>query len=326
MSAPTFTILIPVYNEQDSLAELVAAIHAAMQPIGGDHEILFVDDGSTDGTLERIKRLAETFPNIRVFSFRKNLGKSQALTCGFQEAAGQYVLTLDADLQDDPASIQAMFEHLTRDGVDIVSGWRKERRDSLFKVVSSKIFNLIVIRTLFGASFKDMNSGLKLYRAEVTKDLRLYGGMHRFIPLIARELGYRVAEIPVPHHQRKYGTSKYRATKIVTEVPDLLTLFFLMKYTRRPLHFFARIGTALLTVGGLVLIYLTVLWFNGFGIGTRPLLTFGVLLVLIGGQTVFTGLLADLIVNVSRGGTEVFPMKYVSDRRASLDHEPSARR
>jgi hypothetical protein len=153
---------------------------------------------------------------------------------------------------------------------------------------------------------------MKLYRSEVARELSLYGGMHRFIPLIATEMGYRVAEIPVRHHQRKHGTSKYRSTKILTEIPDLLTLFFLMKYTRRPLHFFARIGSVLFTVGFAVLTYLSLLWMRGVGIGERPLLLFGVLLVLIGGQTVFTGLLADLIVNVNQSRPQEFPLKYWS--------------
>ena len=313
-SSPAFSIVIPVRNESESVDELVGAVEAAMGSLPGGHEMIFVDDGSTDDTLERLKRLARTHPRIRIFSFRRKLGKSPALECGFRRAVGDYVLTLDADLQDDPRDVQQMYEYLTREHVDMVSGWRRERRDSILKVISSKVFNLIAVRLLFGVSFKDMNSGLKLYRADVTRELPLYGGMHRFIPLIVREMGYRVAEVPVRHHQRKYGVSKYRATKILTEVPDLLTLFFLIKYTTRPLHFFGRIGSLLFAVGFAALMYLTVLWFRGIPIGTRPLLSFGVLLVLVGGQIVFTGLLADLIVNMNR--KQEFPLKYTSDVEA----------
>lgn len=312
-SSPTFSVVIPVHNESESIDELVTSIEAAMGPLNGGHEMLFVDDGSTDDTLEKLTRLARTHRQIRVFSFRRRLGKSTALECGFRMAAGDYVLTLDADLQDDPRDVQAMYEYLTKQHVDMVSGWRRERRDSILKVISSKLFNLIVVRMLFGVSFRDMNSGLKLYRADVTKELPLYGGMHRFIPLIVREMGYQVAEIPVRHHQRKYGVSKYRATKVLTEVPDLLTLFFLVKYTTRPLHFFGRIGALLFAVGFAALLYLTVLWFRGIPIGTRPLLSFGVLLVLVGGQIVFTGLLADLIVNMNQNRKREFPLKYASD-------------
>jgi glycosyltransferase involved in cell wall biosynthesis len=318
-SSPTFSIVIPVHNESESIDELVSAIETAGDPLDGDHEIVFIDDGSTDDTLEKLKRLAHTHRQIRIFSFRRKLGKSPALECGFRMAAGDYVLTMDADLQDDPRDVLQMYEHLTREHVDMVSGWRRERRDSVLKVVSSKIFNSIVVRMLFGVPFKDMNSGLKLYRADVTRELPLYGGMHRFIPLIVRELGYRIAEVPVKHHQRKYGVSKYPATKILTEIPDLLTVFFLIKYTTRPLHFFGRIGSLLFAVGFAVLMYLTVLWFRGIPIGTRPLLSFGVLLVLVGGQIVFTGLLADLIVNMNQSRKQEFPLKYASDAEASWE-------
>lgn len=313
-SSPIVSIVIPVYNEVESLSELLTAVDAAVAALHLRHEVIFVDDGSSDGSLEALKALSAQHQHVRVFSFRRNLGKSPALTCGFRMASGTHVFTLDADLQDDPAELGPMLAALTRDHLDMVSGWRKDRRDSGLKIVSSKIFNLLVIRTLFGQSFKDMNSGMKLYKARVTRDLQLYGGMHRFIPLIVQDLGYRVAEQPVGHRARRHGVSKYRATKILTELPDLLTLFFLMKYTRRPLHFFARIGSALFVVGFAILAYLTALWLQGIGIGTRPLLLFGVLLVLIGGQTVFTGLLADLIVSISHDKPQEFPLRFASGR------------
>jgi glycosyltransferase involved in cell wall biosynthesis len=310
---PTFSVVIPVYNEADSLRELMAAIEQAMGPLGESYEVVFVDDGSTDGSFERLKSLAETDGRVRVFSFRRNLGKSPALLCGIHHAVGRYTLTMDADLQDDPSNLPRMYEQLSAEQADIVNGWRKERRDNVLKLVSSRIFNRLMIRLLFGASFKDMNSGLKLYRSEVAKELPLYGGMHRFIPLIATEMGYRVAECPVKHNERRYGASKYPSAKILTEMPDLLTVFFLIKYTTRPLHFFARVGSALIAVGVACLAYLTFLWTQSIPIGTRPLLTFGVLLVVIGGQTVFTGLLADLIVNMSQDKRQKFPLKYSSD-------------
>jgi glycosyltransferase involved in cell wall biosynthesis len=310
---PLLSIVVPVHNESESLGELVSAIRQALGPFQARHELLFVDDGSTDDTLEKLRALAGLYPEVRIFSFRRNLGKSPALECGFQMARGEYILTLDADLQDEPDELPRMYDTLSARQLDIVSGWREHRRDRRLKVLSSRVFNLVVVRMLFGASFRDMNSGLKLYRASAARELRLYGGMHRFIPLIASEMGFRVAELPVRHHERKYGSSKYRSTKILTELPDLLTLFFLVKYNRRPLHFFGKIGSALLVAGFAVLTYLTVLWLQGHPIGTRPLLTFGVLLVLVGGQIVFTGLLADLIVNMNQNGRQPFPFKYVSD-------------
>jgi glycosyltransferase involved in cell wall biosynthesis len=316
---PTFSIVIPIRNETESVDELIEAINRNVTPLG-TYEVVFVDDGSTDNTLSRLRTLASAHSEIRIASFRRNAGKSMALACGFEMARGQFILTLDADLQDDPADLPKMFEYLQREDVDLVSGWRKERRDSLLKVVSSKIFNLVAIRILFGLSFKDLNGGMKLYRAPVAKDLQLSSGMHRFIPLIATEMGYRVAEIPVVHHGRKYGTSKYRPTKIFTEIPDLLTVFFLIRYTKRPLHFFARAGSLIAAVGLAILTYLSLLWFQGEPIGRRPLLFLGLLLVLVGGQIVFTGLLADLIVNMS-GRRPAFPIRYSSDNDASSERE-----
>ena len=312
-AAPVLSVVIPVFNEDESLPELLAALDQALTSLNGSYEVVFVDDGSTDGTFDLLRSLAETRPHVRVFSFRRNLGKSPALLCGFQRARGQFILTMDADLQDDPSNFRAIYDQMIAERADIVSGWRKQRRDNALKIVFSRLFNRLMIRALFGCSFNDMNSGLKLYRAEAARELHLYGGMHRFIPLIATEMGYRVVECPVRHNERKYGRSKYSPAKVLTEMPDLLTVFFLIKYTTRPLHFFARIGSALIAIGVLCLAYLTILWTQSIPIGTRPLLTFGVLLVVIGGQTVFTGLLADLIVNVNQNTQHEFPLKYASD-------------
>ncbi len=246
---PELSIVIPVFNEQESIADLIAAIRSAMAPMTDSYEVLFVDDGSSDGTLDALKTCAGEDPRVRILSFRRNLGKSPALTCGFQHAKGRYIVTMDADLQDDPRDIAKMHEYIGRERVGIVIGWRRDRQDSLLKVISSKFFNQVVVRLLFGVTFHDMNCGLKLYQADAARDLRLYGGMHRFVPVIASEMGYRVAELPVQHHERRHGTSKYPSTKIFTEIPDLLTLFFLMKYTKRPLHFFARVGALVGSVG-----------------------------------------------------------------------------
>ena len=315
---PTLSIVVPVFNEEESLDELLASIERAIEPSGHGYEVVFVDDGSTDGTFDKLKALAAAHGHVRAFSFRRNLGKSQALLCGFQKAKGEYILTMDADLQDDPGNFPRMFEQMQAERADIVSGWRRERRDNPLKVAASRIFNRLTVRLLFGSTFKDMNSGLKLYRAEVARELHLYGGMHRFIPVIATEMGFRVVECPITHKERKYGASKYSPVKIFTEMPDLLTVFFLIKYTTRPLHFFGRIGSVLIAVGVLCLAYLTILWTQSIPIGTRPLLTFGVLLVVIGGQIVFTGLLADLIVNVSQGRRKDLPLKYASDGSAGV--------
>jgi glycosyltransferase involved in cell wall biosynthesis len=308
--SPRFSVVIPVYNEVESLDELIDSVDGAMASMDADYEIVVVDDGSTDGSFARLRALAERRPAIRLFSFRHNVGKSTALTCGFQKARGDFIATLDADLQDDPREIPKMYDHLIRENADVVSGWRQRRRDPPLKVAASKVFNLLVIRRVFGASFRDMNSGCKLYRADVARALTLYGGMHRFIPLILTGMGYKVGEVPVTHHPRKYGQSKYSSIKVLTASPDLLTIFFLAKYTVRPLHFFGRLGAALFAVGFILLVYLTSLWLRSVPIGTRPLLTLGVLLILVGLQIVLTGLLADLILKVNHDNRRDFPLKY----------------
>lgn len=310
---PEFTVVIPVYNERESLQELIARISESFKQMQRSYEILFVDDGSTDTSLEIIKKYTQDHKNIHVVSFRRNLGKSPALTVGFEHANGKYVVTMDADLQDDPANIPQMYKVLLEKDLDLVSGWRKERRDSLLKVLSSKLFNKIIIPFLFGVKFNDMNCGLKLYKRELAKELRIYGGMHRFIPVLASEMGYKAGEVPIVHHPRKHGKSKYKPTKILTDIPDIFTMFFLTKYTRRPLHFFFQLGALLLFAGFAILLYLIFIKIAfGEPIGGRPLLIFGVLFAIGGLQTIFTGLLADLIVNANEKTLNNYLIKYKS--------------
>ena len=308
-----FSIVVPVLNEEESLRELVANIKDSFESLKKSYEIVFIDDGSTDRTLEILKILEKSNRNIRVYSFRRNLGKSPALMLGFQKAKGKYIITLDADLQDDPKNIKVLYQRLTKNGYDIVTGWRKERKDKLIKKISSRLFNKIV-SILFGLKVHDLNSGLKIYKSQAAKDLKIYGGMHRFIPVIAKELGYSVGEKETLHHPRKYGVSKYKASKIFTDIPDLITIYFLTKYTRRPLHFFGKIGSIIFAIGMIILAYLSYLHFIGERIGNRPLLLFGVLLVITGIQTIFTGLLADLTVNLNSEDHDEFPIKYGEKR------------
>lgn len=307
-----YSIVIPVLNEAESLKELLSNIKKAFLPTKTSYEVIFIDDGSTDETLNLLKTIEENEKLVRVFSFRRNLGKSAALMLGFKKANGRYIVTLDADLQDDPANIKGLRLKLKNGNFDLVSGWRKDRKDKKIKKVSSWMFNKIV-SILFEMNIHDLNSGLKLYKAETAKELNLYGGMHRFIPVIAKELGYKVAEKEIVHHERKYGKSKYRSSKIFTDIPDIITIYFLTKYTRRPLHFFGKVGSALFFIGFLMLSYLSYLHFIGEKIGTRPLLLFGVLLVMVGVQTVFTGLLADLFVHTNKENNN-FPIKYASSK------------
>jgi|SRR3990167_688672 len=304
-----FSIVIPIYNEQESIRELISNIKRAFSGVKKTYEMIFIDDGSTDKTLSILKNVRTENKDIKIYSFRKNLGKSPALMLGFARSTGKTIVTLDADLQDDPSNIMALYQKLTKNGYDIVTGWRKDRKDNIFKIMSSQIFNKIV-SVLFGLKLHDLNSGLKIYKSEAAKDLKIYGGMHRFIPIIAQEMGYKVAEKEILHHPRKYGFSKYKFTKIFTDVPDLITIYFLTKYTRRPLHFFGKIGAFVFTIGFIILLYLSYLRFIGERIGGRPLLLFGVLLILAGMQIIFTGLLADLIVNINSKDDDDFPIKF----------------
>lgn len=310
---PEFSVVIPVLNEEESLPELVAQIDDTFNGLHKKYEIIFIDDGSTDNTLNLLKKFARQTTHIKVFSFRKNLGKAIALSLGFQKALGEYVITMDADLQDDPQNIERLLVARTEGDYDMVSGWRKNRKDSLLKKVNSQFFNNLIIPFLFGVNFKDMNSGLKLYKSELAKEIKIYGGMHRFIPILVSELGYKVKEVDIVHKPRKYGYSKYKSTKVLTDIPDLITMYFLVKYTKRPLHFFSKLGGTLFIIGSAMLFYLVVVKLLGQSIGGRPLLIFAVLFVIAGIQTIFTGLLADLMVNFHRKGEDdKLPIRYES--------------
>lgn len=307
------SVVIPVFNESESLTQLYKEIRDGLKSFKNDYEIIFVDDGSFDNSFDILSEFEKKNSNVKFFSFRKNLGKSYALSLGFKVATGNYIATLDADLQDDPRNIKILLEKLMRQKYDLISGWRKHRKDSMLKIAASRLFNKIN-SYIFNFSLHDMNSGLKVLKSEVAKELKLYGGMHRFIPLIVNELGYKVSEKEVVHRVRRYGVSKFKITKVVTDLPDLFTFYFLTKYTRRPLHFFGKFGGLLFIAGFLILLYLTFLKFLGEGIGNRPLLLLGILLVISGMQVVLTGLLADLLVRVSNKNDEQFPLRYESKK------------
>ncbi|MGA2911295.1 MAG: glycosyltransferase family 2 protein [Candidatus Levyibacteriota bacterium] len=290
--------VVPAFNEEESLNELYKVLSVNLLKLGQEYEIIFVDDGSTDSTLQILQKLASKDKTIRIFSFRKNRGKAEALTVGFQMAKGDYIVTLDADLQDRPEEIKKLLDK-AKEGFDLVSGWRKDRKDALRTRLSSQFFNFIM-SSFWGVHLHDYNCGLKLYTKEAARSLNLYGGMYRFIPLLVAEKGFEVTEIPVVHEKRKFGKSKYGFSKIFRDVPDMFTILFLSKYAKRPLHFFGFVGGIISAIGFFIMIYLTILHFMGQRIGNRPLLTFGMLLMLAGLQLLFTGLLADLILHISQ--------------------------
>lgn len=307
------SFVIPVFNEEESLINFHKELIEVIPSLEKEHEIIFIDDGSTDKSLKILKDLQNKNPNIKIFSFRKNQGKAEALTLGFSKVKGEYVVTLDADLQDRPLEIPNLVEKLKREDFDLVCGWRKNRKDPLRKVISSKFFNSLA-SFFWGLKLHDYNCGLKAYTKDAAKSLRLYGGMHRFIPLLIHEQGFKVCEMPVNHDERRYGKSKYGFSKLWNDLPDIFTMLFLTRYSKRPLHFFGPVGLIFLIIGGAALAYLFVLKIIGEGIGDRPLLFLGILLVLSGFQVLFTGFLADIIINTSSKETKDFPIKYSSEK------------
>lgn len=289
--------VIPAYNEQESIEAFFEVLIPNLSKLDKSYEVLFIDDGSTDNTLDILKELEAKNKNVRIISFRQHKGKAEALTAGFQAANGDLIVTLDADLQDRPEEIQNLIKK-QKEGFDMVSGWRKYRKDSLKTILSSKLFNFLM-SAFWGVHLHDYNCGLKLYTKEAAKSIILYGGMHRFIPLLVSEKGFNVTEIPVEHAKRKFGKSKYGFSKIFKDIPDMFTLLFLTKYAKRPLHFFGLVGGIIFSIGFFILLYLSIIHFFGATIGERPLLIFGMLLVLAGFQVLFTGFLADLIISLS---------------------------
>lgn len=289
--------IIPVFNEEESLEAFYKVLLPNLSKLDKSYEIIFVDDGSTDRSLEILKKFEKENKNVRILSFRQRRGKAEALTSGFRVANGDLIVTLDADLQDRPEEIKNLIKK-HKEGFDLVSGWRKDRKDSVFKIISSKFFNFLM-SSFWGVHLHDYNCGLKLYTKEAVHGLNLYGGMHRFIPLLVSEKGFNVTEIPVVHVARKYGKSKYGVSKVFKDVPDMFTILFLTKYAKRPLHFFGMVGGVISAIGIFILLYLSILRFQGERIGNRPLLTFGILFVIAGLQVLFTGFLADLILHIS---------------------------
>lgn len=305
------SIVVPVYNEEESLSHFYEELVKVLKSLKKDYEIIFVDDGSRDKSFSILQEFEENDKQVRVFSFRRNLGKAEALSLGFLKAKGDHVITLDADLQDQPSEIpNFLAKH--KEGYDVVCGWRKNRKDASKMKVISRLFNY-TLNKAFDLTVHDYNCGMKSYTNSAAKSLHLYGGLHRFIPILVYEQGYSVTEMVVHHEPRKFGKSKYGFSKIFKDLPDMFTMLFLVKYMKQPLHFFGGVGGVLSALGTLILFYLTILHFLGQSIGRRPLLIFGVLLVVTGLQVFFTGFLAELLINLSqRGERHSYPLKYVS--------------
>ena len=296
---PLISVVIPLLNEEESLRELAERLLPELQGMAGDAwEVIFVDDGSTDGSYEVLRELHAREPRFGAIRFRTNYGKSAALAVAFDRARGTYVFTMDADLQDDPKELPRLLQTL-RSGYDLVSGWKQVRHDPWHKTLPSKLFNSVV-QTVTGLNIHDFNCGLKGYCSEVLPHLSVYGEMHRYLPAQAHWQGFRVTELPVQHHARKHGVSKFGMERFVKGFLDLLTLVLTTKYAQRPLHVFGSVGVLIALVGFLIDAWLTVEWFLGLtSLTNRPLALLGVLLIIVGVQLISIGLLGEMIAKNS---------------------------
>jgi glycosyltransferase involved in cell wall biosynthesis len=289
------SVVVPVRDEERTVEPLYDELARALGSLGESWEVVYVDDGSRDGTHAALSRLHESTTNVRVVRMRRSAGKAAALDAGFAVVEGDVVVTIDGDLQDDPAEIPRLLVKL-EEGFDLVSGWKTRRRDPLSRRLFSRLFNRVV-GGMSGVRLHDMNCGLKAYRAEVVRGLPLYGELHRFVPVLAHQRGYRITELPVNHRPRSYGRSRYGLERYLRGFFDLLTVSFIGRYRHRPLHLFGGLGLILGFVGTGTLIYLTVLKAQGSAIGGRPLLILGVLLVVVGIQFLSLGLIGEMITS-----------------------------
>jgi glycosyltransferase involved in cell wall biosynthesis len=296
------SLVIPLYNEEDSIVPLSHEIRKAMSRLNTNYEVVLVDDGSTDSSLQKLKEVTKTDNRFRYISFRKNYGKSAALHIGFRASTGDAVVTMDADLQDDPQEIYNLLKKL-EEGYDLCSGWKKKRQDPFIKKISSKFFNFVT-RVISGIKIHDFNCGLKAYRKEVVENVKVYGELHRYIPLLAKWQGYTVTEVPVMHHPRRYGKTKFGVSRFFKGFIDLVTVIFVTRYIKRPMHFFGFLGALSFLAGFIVLGYLTVLWIQGIPLSNRPMLFLGMLLIIVGAQLFAVGLLGEVIVHNSMDDRE----------------------
>jgi glycosyltransferase involved in cell wall biosynthesis len=294
----SISVIVPLYNEKDSLRELHQGLAEGLLREPYEIEFIYVDDGSTDGSVDVLRRLQAKDGRIRIVRFRRNFGKSAALSAGFRLSRGDVILTIDADLQDQPQEMHKLLRKL-EEGSDLVSGWKRRREDPVTKTVPSRIFNFLTA-FLTGVPLHDMNCGFKVYRREVVEEIQVYGEMHRYIPVLASYRGFVVSEVAVQHRPRKYGKSKYGVTRLFSGFFDLLTVIMLTRYNRKPLHAFGIFGIVLLIAGFTIEAYLTIGWFLGRWIEDRPAFMLGVLFLIIGVQFIFFGLMAEMIAYSSR--------------------------
>jgi len=310
-AAPRITVLIPAWNEAESIPVLHREIVAALEALGQSWEVLYVDDGSRDGTDQAIAALAAADPRVRGVSLRRNFGKSAALATGFELARGEWVVTMDADLQDDPAELERLVGQL-ESGYDLVSGWKQSRKDPITKTVPSRLFNAVTSWAA-GIRLHDFNCGFKIYRREVTQAIEVYGEFHRFLPALAHWAGFRVGEVPVRHRARRYGKSKFGAARFINGFLDLMSAAFISTSALKPLHVFGRIGLLFLALGAADGAWFVWQWAHGEPMRVRPMMLFGMGLAVIGIQLILMGLLGEMIAH--HGARRSYPAR----RRYNLD-------
>lgn len=292
------SVVIPLYNEEDSLIELSLKLYNVLDKLNCNYEVIFVDDGSTDGSFKKIKEINSKNSRFHCIKFRRNYGKSAALAAGFKEAKGDIVITMDADLQDDPEEIPSLIQKLN-EGYDLVTGWKKVRYDPFIKKHTSKLFNFATSK-VSGVKLHDFNCGLKAYKKDVIKSVKIYGEMHRYVPALAHLAGFKVTEKPVKHHARKYGVTKFGPSRFLNGFLDLLTVFFTSKFMSRPLHIFGILGVLSFFCGFIIMAYMTFMkYVENMSISDRPLFLVGILFTIVGVQFLTLGLIAEMITKTT---------------------------
>ena len=307
MNKQSVSIVVPIYNEEASISTLYGELKIALSNFPF-HEVIFINDGSFDSSVDEITTLVEQDSAVILIDLYSNFGKADALNEGFKVASGDIIITMDGDLQDDPAEILNLVNKVN-EGWDLVSGWKVDRQDPISKRWPSKFFNA-VMRYVTKVKIHDFNCGLKAYRQKVAKSIDLYGGMHRYTPALAAQKGFSITEIPVNHRSRQFGVTKYGGSRFFHGFYDLLTVMFLGKYLTRPLHFFGSIGLVLLSAGFAINLYLTIGWFNGVWIGNRPIFFLGILLLIVGIQFFSMGLIGELITKTAHRNENIVLRKY----------------
>ena len=289
------SVLVPVLNEAETVEELSMRVAEVLERLGRTFEIIFVDDGSSDGTPARVRQARERDPRVKLVRLRRNFGKAAALSAGFDHSNGRIIVTMDGDLQDDPDEIPRFLAKLEDEELDLVSGWKRRRQDPASKRLPSRLFNWVT-RRLAQVDLHDFNCGFKAYRREVLAEIAVYGELHRYIPVLASRRGFAVGEIQVNHYPRRFGSSKYGWDRLYKGLLDLITVLFITRYTRRPLHLFGGLGLIFFSVGFCINAWLAFLWvFQHEDLSNRPLLQLGILLILLGIQVLTTGLIGEMI-------------------------------